>query len=217
MSKNNLLIYSVVSVGISLLLISMIRKMNGTNKDKVVESDSFEKIKDKEFIVIKPSNKTNFDVLFVFGGTSYATPDWMLKQMPQYILKSYLVILAPYTTSFNNTNKQLKDYLSKNNFKQKSLSVIGFSAGGYNAQSGYSKDLRYFGLIDPSTRSEYTSIKFGKNAHMVYNNSNWGAYPNIKKLQPIIANNVKSGGGHVEEVKLNHADIPKYFFEKHFK
>jgi len=183
--------------------------------DKETPSNSFLKINDGESIIIKPSNKSEFNVLMVFGGMMYANPQWMLEQMPNDILKSYLVFIYPYTTPYSIAYNRVQSYMSKNGYKMKSLSMVGFSAGALNIQSGYDKSLKFFGLIDPSTKSKYEDIVYGSNAHMVYNNNNWGVYPNIKALQPKIAKNIRKGGGFVEEVNKSHASIPKYFFEKH--
>lgn len=156
----------------------------------------------------------SYDVILVFGGTDYATPSWMQKQVPFEIASKNLMYFFPYTIKFEDAIKFLDERKNFDGFSVHSLSVIGFSAGGIKALSGYSKSLKFFGLIDPSTSNSYTSLVFGTNAHMVFNNKNWGAYPTTKSTQYKIAENIRKGGGTTEEVTSSHINIPKYFFEK---
>lgn len=218
MEKKKLYIYASISFAItSILIYFLLKGKDGLKALARKESTNYEKSSYRGLIVSTPNNNTSFDVLIVFGGISYANPEWMYKQLPREVLLNNLVFIAPYTEALSSVKDKVASYMDENGFKEVSLSLVGFSAGGLNIQSGYSINLKFFGLIDPSTKSEYAKINYGKNAHMVYNNDNWGAYPNIKSLQPKIAKNIENGGGMTEEVKMAHADIPKYFFSSHSK
>jgi hypothetical protein len=216
MEKKKIYLYASISFAItSVLVYFLLKSKTFANVGSI--STEFSKSSYNGLIVVKPNNKTKFEVLIVFGGMSYADPEWMYKQIPREVLLNYLVFIAPYTKSYTSVRDIVNSYMKSNGYDEKSLSLVGFSAGGLNVQSGYDRSMKFVGLIDPSTKSQYADIDFGKNTHMVYNNSNWGAYPNIKALQPKIANNISNGGGMVEEVNMSHASIPKYFFNSHSK
>jgi hypothetical protein len=217
MENKRLYTYSAISLVISSALLYLIFKLNkvGNQSESDKPSNSFSKDTFKDYVITKPSDKTSVNVVLIFGGMAYANPEWMMQQIPKETLLKSLIFIAPYTSKLSVVKNDLDSYLKSKNLKQKSLSVIGFSAGGYNAQASYSKDLRFFGLIDPSTKSDYLNIDFGNSANMTYNNDNWNVYPNIKSLQPKIANNILKGGGNVEVVSMSHINIPKYFFNSH--
>lgn len=215
----NIIIVATVSLGIVGLL-KLIFKNKKTNPD----SDSDSKIdyimnnkinKVGTMIVSTPETKLeSYPLIIVFGGISFATPDWMLSQIPDDILYKAIVVIVPYTTSYETAKSESNKFLSNNRYKTSSTSIIGFSAGGMNVQKSYDKDFKFVGLIDPSTRPEYASISFGKNANIVYNDSNWGGYPLIKSLLPKLGKKISSLGGNNEKVSIKHADVPKYFFDK---
>lgn len=216
MENKKLITYSAISLAITSIFVYLLYKMKKSSKEEVdTPSTDYTKETYKDYVVSKPNGKESVNVVIVYGGINYANPEWMFKQVPKEVLLRNLMFIAPYTTSATQVSKDLDAYLSKNNLEKKSLSVIGFSAGGNNAQSSYSDKLRFFGLIDPSTKEQWLSINFGKNAHMVYNNSNWGSYPSIKSIQPKIASKIDKAGGMVESVDMSHKDIPKYFFNSH--
>ena len=218
MEKKKLYTYTAISLAVSTILIYLIVKMKGKGGnigEKDTPSTDYTKEDYKDYIVTTPNGKKSVNVVIVYGGINYANPKWMFEQMPKEILLRNLIFIAPYTNSASKVNTDLNSYLKDNNLTKKSLSVIGFSAGGNNAQSSYSDNLRFFGLIDPSTKEEWLNIKFGKNSHMIYNNSNWGSYPSIKSIQPKIASKIDNAGGKVESVAMSHANIPKYFFNSY--
>jgi hypothetical protein len=214
MKNKKLYIYASISFVITSLLVYFLVKGKSLVKGEAKSTD-FSKSSFEGIIVAKPNNKTEFDVLIVFGGMYYANPEWMYKQIPKEVFLNNLVFIAPYTKSYSSVKGIVDKYMKDNGYRIGSLSLAGFSAGALNVQSGYRKDMKFVGLIDPSTKSQFAEIDFGKNVHMVYNNSNWGTYPNIKALQPKIADNIRKGGGVVQEVKMKHDSIPKYFFNTH--
>ena len=50
---------------------------------------------------------------------------------------------------------------------------------------------------------------------MVYNDANWGGYPQIKSVLPNLADAINKLGGDAEKVNLQHSKIPSYFFNKY--
>jgi len=56
--------------------------------------------------------------LIIWGGMYYATPDWMDKQIPEWMWSRYEIIIYPYGTPLT------MDY------DPKTTGLIGFSAGG---------------------------------------------------------------------------------------
>jgi len=168
----------------------------------------------KLLISIPKSKKESYPLIYVFGGIDFATPEWMLQQVPIEILSKAIVVFAPYTSSFESVKSEALKYLSDNNYNISSSSLIGYSAGGTNVQKSYSNNFKFVGLIDPSTNERYLSLPFNSKTKMVYNDSNWGGYPAIKSALPKLDSKIESSGGVAEKVKLRHSEIPKYFFDK---
>ncbi len=131
----------------------------------------------------------------------YATPEWMDKQIPEWMWSRYEILIYSY-------NKPLPTY-----YDPKTTALIGFSAGGLDVLKNYRKDYAFVGLIDPSTRDKYTAIEYGANTHMMYNHRNWGK--SNKSLRNV-ASQINKTGGDAKYVELPHKDIPKQFFNTYF-
>lgn len=185
------------------------------NKKPSKTATSYATHKSSGMFITKPNSDSNsFNVIYVFGGINYATSEWMKAQMPQSYFLNNVVVIANYTDSFKTVRDRLQEFMTKNNLKQKNVSVLGFSAGGINVLNGYSKDYKVIGLIDPSNKPEHTDISFGNNVYMIYNINNWGAYPTIQKNMKRIAEAVNRGGSISSSIDMKHKDIPQYFFKK---
>jgi hypothetical protein len=183
------------------------------NTVSVPDSTSHAKSNYDGLIVSTPNNKKAFNLLVVFGGISYANPSWMYNQLSSKVLLNNLIFIAPNTMKYSDVEIKIKKYLSEKGYQLTSKSVVGFSAGALNIQEVYSPDFKFFGLIDPSTRSNYTTKKYGKNTFMIYNEGNWGGFPTIKSLLPILSNKINADGGQSLRVTgMKHEDIPKFFF-----
>jgi hypothetical protein len=135
----------------------------------------------------------------------YATPDWMEKQIPDWMWGRYEIFIAAYGTPLSEI---------KSDIDPKTTALIGFSAGGLDVLQNYKKDYAFVGLIDPSTRDKYSKTEFGSNTFMVYDASNWG---NINASLESVARQVIKTGGKAAEINMDHSKIPKYFFETHFR
>lgn len=157
----------------------------------------------------------SYSLVIVFGGINYANPKWMLGETPKALLSKAIFVFAPYTMSYDTVSSKLNDFMSKNKLLIKNTSVIGFSAGGLNVQKAYNKNFKFIGLIDPSTRAENVKKDYGDNVKMVYNDANWGGYPQIKSVLPNLADAINKLGGDAEKVNLQHSKIPSYFFNKY--
>lgn len=169
-----------------------------------------------ELIFSVPLNKFDeYSVVIVFGGISYANPDWIMKEVKKELLSKAIFVFAPYTMSYDAVSSKLNDFMAKNKLLIKDISVIGFSAGGLNVQKAYNKNFKFIGLIDPSTRAENVKKDYGDNVRMVYNDANWGGYPQIKSVLPNLASAINKLGGDAEKVNLQHSKIPSYFFNKY--
>ncbi len=209
--------------GIAVLSVVFLIYKRVTKKSNSVESKPNFKEGNTTFnkgnliISIPVTKAKSYSIVYVFGGIDYATPEWMLKQVPQYILSRNVVVLAPYTIGFDSIN--IKDFLNQKNIKvdENNVSITGFSAGGINVQNKYNKNFKFVGLIDPSTRESFLNLPFGKNTKMVYNDANWTGYPSIRALLPKLDKEIIKKGGESEKVNLPHNKIPKYFFEKYKK
>ena len=207
---------------------NLTQQLRGTIVDrqtKNVLADASIMIKDAKLISVSDSNGkfsfskipiAKYDLVIIFGGMYYATPEWMFSQIPTDGLYKNIVVIAPYTMSFDKAKSiyepALKDY------KLKSTSVMGFSAGGLQVQANYSPTWKTAGLIDPSTKSQYLELPFSDNVKMIYNNANWtGNLAGIGTVQTQLEPKIKNKGGYAEKVSIAHEKIPKYFFEKFLK
>jgi hypothetical protein len=221
MDKNTKYILITSAIGLSLGIGSyymykkiFMKSQENEKNEEIIGENKIEK--SSELIFSIPDKKGKLPIIYVFGGISYANPEWMLKQTPQYILSRAFVVFAPYTSSFSSVKTKAENFIDnkKLNIDKNKVSITGFSAGGINVQKAYNQDFKFVGLIDPSTRSEYLNLPFDKNIKMIYNDANWGGLPNIKAVLPKLDTAINIKGGNAEKVKLTHADIPKYFFDK---
>jgi hypothetical protein len=129
----------------------------------------------------------------------------MNEQIPEWMWGRYEIFIAPYGTPLNKI---------KTDIDPKTTALIGFSAGGIDVLNNYKKDYAFVGLIDPSTRDRHAFVEYGPNTFMIYDISNWGDIN--KNLDNVAAQVIKTGGKAVE-LNMNHRDMPKYFFETHFR
>lgn len=161
------------------------------------------------------SKFSEYPVVVVFGGISYATPTWVMNQVPKELLSKALFVFAPYTMTYSTVAQKINDFVAKNKILVKNTSLIGFSAGGLNVERAYNKNFKFIGLIDPSTKKENLATSYGDNVKMVYNDANWGGFPQVKAILPTLADLVNKVGGSAEKVNLKHDKIPSYFFDKY--
>jgi hypothetical protein len=132
----------------------------------------------------------------------YATPDWMDKQIPEWMWSRYEIIIYPYGTPLTIDHDP------------KTTGLIGFSAGGIDVLKNYKDEYAFIGLIDPSTRPVFIDQQYDSDVVMVYNYRNWGS---INKSIVPVANKINSCGGIAVNLPMKHADIPSYFFKTYFK
>ena len=150
----------------------------------------------------KPIDKT---ACVVFGGVKYATPKWMLSQMPQELKDKKTILVLPFTSDMT----QAKRILGKTPIK----SVLGFSQGGLKAWPA-SGEYEFVGLIDPTTKED--SLRYhinDKRVHMIYNPSpsNWG-FPEVIKCQKRAA---KIMLGNAILLNIGHSKMPAEFFRRY--
>ena len=210
----------IIGGAIALAIVSIIvYKTRPRKKDSTMEEDfklGNTTSKEGDLIFSMPISKfKEYPIVIVFGGISFATPTWIMNEVPKELLSKAIFVFAPYTMSYDTVSLKLNDFIAKNKLLIKDISVIGFSAGGLNVQKAPLKQFKFVGLIDPSTRPEYVGLPFTNISKMVYNDGNWGGFPKIKETLPKLAQSVKSGGGDSEKVSLSHAKIPSYFFNKY--
>lgn len=205
-------------MGISIIFYLIKNKKNKKeegNEDDIQIKEGNTIQKKSNLIFSKPASDFKYPLVYVFGGIDYANPDWMLKQVPSYLLSRAFIVFAPYTSSFDSVKKATEKYLSDNDIEinPNKISITGFSAGGLNVQRAYDNNFKLVGLIDPSTRAEYLNIPFTDNTKIVYNDSNWTGYPNIRATLPQLDKVIAQKGGESQKVNLGHSSIPKYFFD----
>jgi len=213
MKQRTMIIISAMASAVGLYFL-LKPNLKGLGLSKKSATD-YNAVTDNGFIITIPqSNVKNWNVVYIFGGMAYATPKWMFNKTPKSILLNNVVIFAPYTSTFKSTQDKLKEIIEPKGIQVEKISMLGFSAGALNILSKFSNNIKFFGLIDPSNKVDYLNLNFGKNTYMVYNDSNWGAYPRIKKDMLVMASNINGKGGFTESVKLSHEKIPSYFMNK---
>jgi len=153
-------------------------------------------------ILSTPDKPVDNTACVVFGGVGYATPKWMLSQMPQELKDKKTILVLPFTSDIT----QAKRILGKTSIK----SVLGFSQGGYKAWPT-SGEYEFVGLIDPTTKED--SLRYhinDKRVHMIYNPSNWG-FPEVVKCQKKAA---KIMLGNAILLNIGHSEMPAEFFKR---
>jgi hypothetical protein len=215
MKQRTMIILSAMASTIGIYLIYRLYKTQKGGISEKSKANDYETTTETVYTITKPKNNDAiYDVIYLFGGMDYATPTWMLEQMPKEILLNNIVIASSYHNSFDSVDEALKRYMSRKLLKKGKSSIMGFSAGGYNVLDKYNRNFKFVGLIDPSNKSKYNNLNFGSNTYMVYNKNNWGAYPSIQGNMDVLASKIEDGGGLAESVSLQHSKIPSYFFNK---
>ena len=154
-------------------------------------------------ILSTPDKPVDNTACVVFGGVGYATPKWMLSQMPQELKDKKTILVLPFTSDIT----QAKRMLGKTSIK----SVLGFSQGGLKAWPA-SGEYEFVGLIDPTTKED--SLRYhinDKRVHMIYNPSNWG-FPEVVKCQKKAA---KIMLGNAVLLNIGHSEMPTEFFRRY--
>jgi hypothetical protein len=154
-------------------------------------------------ILSTPDKPVDNTACVVFGGVEYATPKWMLSQMPQELKDKKTILVLPFTSDMT----QAKRILGKTSIK----SVLGFSQGGLKAWSA-SGEYEFVGLIDPTTKED--SLKYhinDKRVHMIYNPSGWSGFPEVVKCQKKAA---KIMLGNAILLNIGHSKMPSEFFRR---
>jgi hypothetical protein len=153
-------------------------------------------------ILSTPDKPVDNTACVVFGGVGYATPKWMLSQMPQELKDKKTILVLPFTSDIT----QAKRMLGKTPIK----SILGFSQGGLKAWPA-SGEYEFVGLIDPTTKED--SLRYhinDKRVHMIYNPSNWG-FPEVVKCQKKAA---KIMLGNAILLNIGHSKMPAEFFRR---
>ena len=158
-----------------------------------------------ELITTVPSNFNLEPFAVVFGGLYYATPNWMMSQVPESLLTSKPFVFAPWGYTIDEIKKRIRGI--------KINSVSGFSKGGLRAYPAIGQGYNFVGLIDPSIEGSYSSVQIpsGEDVVMVYQKGRtWGS----GSLKHAINKLKQSGSDDIYAVSLGHSEIPKFFFNK---
>ena len=178
----------------------------------------------ESLISIPVGNKKNLPLLLVFGGISYANPQFMIEQIPSVFFEKSVIITVPCTVQggkgFRNYLNYFQKKLKKDGIIINKISVCGFSAGGPDALNAVdASDVKIIGLIDPNPYISSTKLTKA-NIITAYNKNNW--HDNTEPLKQNMLNKfgdyakwTKERGGIVEENSVQHIIFPKYFFYKY--
>ena len=198
---NKIKYFIIGGMAITLLLILFINKKN-----------KFKELVEKNGILFNLTTNKKVNLIIIIGGISFATPKWMYEQLNENYKNNCLIVIAPYSIGFDFLMEKITDITKEYDYKIKKTAFIGYSAGGHLIQKNYNKDFNFVGLIDPSTAPNYLTQEFSDNVFMLYNDKNWGGYPNIKKTLPLLNEKIISSGGESNAISEGHAKIPLIFF-----
>ena len=173
----------------------------------------------------KPNTELDkYDVLILFGGINYATPQWMEDNTPDTIKEKYLVYYLPWNYAINHKDSLLA-VLDK--LPARSFSFAGFSAGGKSvfkvmdhytssgvlANSINGSRINKFILIDPSIYRDLVDSLDYRNTVMTYGSSGMiGLYGDI---YPTLDENIKKAGGEAEKQSKSHNWFVLYTLDKY--
>jgi hypothetical protein len=158
-----------------------------------------------EIIVTVPDDFKSEPGALVFGGLYYATPNWMMEQVPKSLLRNKPFCFIPWQYTIDEVKRRIEGI--------KISSVSGFSKGGLRAYPAIGQGYNFVGLIDPSIEGSYTSVKIPQNSDVVVvyqKGRQWGS----SSLKYAINKLKDSGVEDIYSVSLGHSDIPKFFFNK---
>ena len=220
-NSKNIMIGVAVAAGvltIGYFMTKFVGKLIRGGYKKYTISDFTTKKSGGSIITVPKSDLKKYDVVIVYGGIAFATPDFMLKELKdssaKNLLYSNIFIFVPYTNKWAATSVWINEIEGK--YKVNNMSIIGYSAGGIDVQDAYSHDYKFVGLIDPSTESRFLKKPFGKNVYMVFNDANWsGRYAAIGRTLVKLEKVINDKGGNAKKIEKKHRDLPKYFFEKY--
>jgi hypothetical protein len=139
--------------------------------------------------------------LIIFCGMYYATPQWCKTQVPDRVKAQYQIYYLRWGTPITQVPHPI-DYST--------TALIGFSAGGLDVLKNYKGDWKLVGLIDPSCRERYASLRFTGNTRMIYNERNWGG---TNSSMGLVARRINQCGGQATRLQLDHPSHFRRFFE----
>ena len=182
-----------------------------------------------EWRFVRPKGaKGRYDLLLVFGGMYYATPQFMMEQSPRELFDKCVLVFAPcrYTGGPGGKAalKRALDWCEKQKLDIRRISVCGFSGGGSDALEVEDSRLYVLGLIDPEPKlpAEPKALEAASKIFLSYRKLNWSGNPSygeVVKFAPFedLSLVVRRAGGRSAETEIRHKDYPKFFLYKYRK
>jgi hypothetical protein len=173
-------------------------------------------------VSIPKEKQSKMPVLMVFGGLYYASPDFMLNQVPSIFFEETILVFAPCRAvgggGYGFYKKQFEKMLRKEGVIIDNISVCGFSGGGPDALEASGEEVKVIGLIDavpeiPSKKNIKAYVINAFNRLNWYDNEFYGEKNAYRKFDTF-ANWTRALGGFFEENSVKHELFPKYFFYK---
>jgi hypothetical protein len=169
------------------------------------------------------ATQKSYPVLIAFGGSMWATPQFLWKNTPNsYFEKAILVYSPCYTKGGGNLRKvesETRHFLKDKGIQSGQFSVCGFSSGGPDvmiAETPYR--YRAIGLIDCSPVAN-GKVQYSANMIFSFRRNNWvnsdyyGKVVNFKPFNDLMEQ-IRRVGGCVEESDVSHEGYFRYFLEK---
>lgn len=211
--NRKLLLAALVAVGAAAYV--MTRRRGGGGAAQV--GTGAKQFVDGKAIVSVPQGVTSAPLVVFFGGTpsvSYANKNAIAKTTPDALKRAALFLFVDTGSgSLASYVAQGRAIAQREGIAVAGVKALGFSAGGADVQNGYSPDLAFVGLIDPSTNVRYLGLPWTSRTAMLYYLPNWGEKyrDTIKAAMPKIAAAINKAGGDAQVVAVSHKDmVPKF-------
>ena len=171
----------------------------------------------------KDAKQKNYPVLIAFGGSMWATPQYLWKNTPiSYFQKAILVYSPCYGKGGGNlraVETDISKFLQERGIENKQYSICGFSSGGPDAMIAENPSkYRAIGLIDPSPVAN-GRVTYHPNMILSFRRNNWiysDYYGEVVNFKPFndLSERIRKAGGLVEEAEISHEAYFRYFLEK---
>lgn len=182
------------------------KKVDVEKEDKKETKKDIKKVNSGTYI-IEMNNPDSNDITIIWGGYPSSTygAKWMKNNGGDKYFSNKNVVYS----NFENSLDSIKSVLSKNGIEDYNIkSVSGFSAGGTQAWKHIDDNFDFVGLIDPTTKKDYSSIP--SNVEVISNSGNWGGFPRIAEFLRRLENKKFK---NVKKINIGHLKMPEKFYE----
>jgi hypothetical protein len=165
-------------------------------------------------------SRWSYPAIIVYGGSDYATPEFMWQKTPEQLLQKAIIAYSPCRhlggERAEQIQYQLEWFVRQRGLSLSSLSLCGFSSGGPDAMTSNPQRYKAIGLIDPVPVARH-QVEYHSNMILSFRRLNWvnsEYYGKAVGYQPFeeLIRQIRRAGGLVEEREVEHRNYVTYFF-----